>query len=740
MWLREWRSVLPKNAVWLLLAFLCACGGGGSSGVGPPPPPPPPAPGFSLVLESQTVTIQQQGTSVFQTFQVSPTNGFSGTVTLTISGLPAGVTVTPPGPYSLTITNNAFQSIAIQLFASTAAAVGNSTVTVTGTSGALSHADVFSLDVTAVAPFSIQATPNVVSLTPASTVTVQVTVQASPGTSPQLSTSLSDLPPNSGVNIAVPQGFLTPSSPVSFTVEAGALAQALQSFPIVVTATDGVNTSVAVVPLTVTVRLSNAAATRSTYATTFNNPQALVYDSRRKLLFVAVETLNEVVVLSSVDGHQVATIPAEFPATIDESADGTAVFVGSSFSPYVTTIDPNSFQVLQQVVIPQLGQAVTSTEPSSALQLVALSNEDVLIQVSNSVPLGSHLYLWTPPTTTFVQLDGQSSAFITQVMQRSADHSKVLLSNGSSAGSTALVYDVGTGTIAGPANLPGLPLAISPDGSQIAAEGIQATPTTFYDSQFNLIGSLSLEAFPADGIIYSLDGRFVYAFGVFTGQDSPSVDAVAVIDAQKFSLVGLVPDFQLNGGNASTPFAIDETGMVFAGNGFPGNAQGVEFLDVSSPGSFSLPTPGPFIVQPELVSLSSTTLAQLNGSGFLSTFAHQVFFGAPPASPQTLLGSGVSVQSPTLLNVSVPQGVVSGPANATLVRSDGFFEVIPDAVSYGPTIVLVTPNTGSPQRGRCREDFWLRLGFADPDGNCRRQGRDRWTGGSFECQHHDASG
>src|SRR6202795_1438931 len=514
--LRRCCSLLVTMTVLLPLCSLAACGGGGSSGVGPPPPPPP-SPDFSLVVESSTVTIQQQGAMVFQTIQVNPTNKLSGSINVALSELPAGVTANPPGPYSLTITGNLFQSVAVQLSASTATPIASSMIILTATSGSITHTITFSLVVTAVAPFSIQTNPGALSLAPASAAIVQVSVTANPGTSPQLDTSISDLPANSGINLLLPQGLLTPTSPVSFTVEAGALAQPLQNFPIVITATDGVNTSCALLPLTFSVPSSNSAATRSTFATTYNNPQALVYDFGRKLLFTAAETLNEVLVISSVGGHQVATIPVEFPSSIDESPDGSAVYVGSLFSPFVTTIDPNSFQVTLQTSVPQIGGAA-STQPSSVLQMAALLNGDVMLFVSNSVTLGSHLYLWTPATNSFTQLGGQSSTFGTQIIQRSADHSKILLSSVNSGGAAALMYDVGTGTFTGPANISGSDfLAISPDGSQIAAEGTQSTPATFYDSSLNLIGSLPLDVFPADGVIYSLDGQHVYAFGVFTG-------------------------------------------------------------------------------------------------------------------------------------------------------------------------------------------------------------------------------
>lgn len=683
------------------LCFLAACGGSGSS-AGPPPPPPPPQPDFSLVLASPSVTVQQQGALQFQSVQANPLNGFTGTVTLELSGLSTGVTALPPGPYSLPAVGAA-QGVSFQLSASAATPVATTTVTVTGTNGSISHSKTFTLVVTAVAPFAVQASPGSLSMGPASSVSVQVSVSANAGTSPQLGVTLSDLPTNEGVGLAPPETFLTPGNPVSFIAQAGALAQPLHNFPIVITASDGVNTSVVIVPLTVSVPFaSNTAATRSTYSRTDGNPTAAVYDATRKLVFTTVETLNEVDVLSSIDGHRMATIPVEFPVDIDEAADGSAVYVVSLFSPYVSTIDPNLLQVVQRTVIPELDAGATSSEPPSASRVVALSSGAVLLAILNSAPSGSGLYLWTPTSNNFTELQKPPFAFPTSLVERSADHSKILF-----YGSPfAVVYDVTAGAFTSFTNIGDFAfVAISPDGSQIVGEALESQATTFFDSGFNVLGSIPLSIFPADGVIYSLDGRHAYAFGVFTGEDSPFVDAVAVLDTHTFSLTGVVSDFQLNGGSASSPFAIDETGIVFAGNAFPGDAQGVEFLDVSAPGFFGLPVPIPFLVQPSLLSLTAPTPAQLNGGGFSSASTYQVFVGAPPASPKTLMSTNVSVQSANLLNLTASKGTAPGPANVTLNRSDGFFEVMPDAVSFGPTILFVSANAGSPVGGDAIQVF-----------------------------------
>src|SRR5260370_25046828 len=127
---------------------LISCGGG--SLAGQPPPPPPPAGDFSVVVEVPGVTIQQGGAQQGQGIQATLLNGFTGTISLTLSGLPAGVTAVPAGPFSLS--GPGLTQVAFQLAASTGAAIGSSTVTVTATSGATSHSVTFPLTITSLAP------------------------------------------------------------------------------------------------------------------------------------------------------------------------------------------------------------------------------------------------------------------------------------------------------------------------------------------------------------------------------------------------------------------------------------------------------------------------------------------------------------------------------------------------------------------------------------------------------------
>jgi len=104
-------------------------------------------PGFSVSASPSSVSVQQ-GTNAVSTVTVTSQNGFNSATTLSVSGLPSGVTaafstnpVTPPANSSATST--------LTFTASSTATTGTSTVTVTGTSGTITHTTTIALTITA---------------------------------------------------------------------------------------------------------------------------------------------------------------------------------------------------------------------------------------------------------------------------------------------------------------------------------------------------------------------------------------------------------------------------------------------------------------------------------------------------------------------------------------------------------------------------------------------------------------
>ena len=119
--------------------FVTGCGGGGGGGTQPPPP----RPDFTIGLSTTTVTIAQGSSSAPVNVSVTGLNGFSGTVQVTLSGMPAGVSSNPSSPFSV---GNG-QQVSVIVGASPSAATGQYNISAQATSGSLSHSTSLSLTV-----------------------------------------------------------------------------------------------------------------------------------------------------------------------------------------------------------------------------------------------------------------------------------------------------------------------------------------------------------------------------------------------------------------------------------------------------------------------------------------------------------------------------------------------------------------------------------------------------------------
>jgi hypothetical protein len=192
---------------------LAACGGGGGTA-------PTPVPGFSLVATPTSLSITPGATGQIITVSAVTSNGFTGTVTVAISGLPTGVTASPA---SLTLTSAAAQTVT--LTAAGGAAAGSSTVTFTGTSGTLSSTATVALTVTAPPDFTLAVTPTSLTLTAGATGSaISVSATAVNSFTGTVAVAITGLPVGVTANPATLS--LTPGTAQSTTLTAAASAGA----------------------------------------------------------------------------------------------------------------------------------------------------------------------------------------------------------------------------------------------------------------------------------------------------------------------------------------------------------------------------------------------------------------------------------------------------------------------------------------------------------------------------------
>lgn len=130
--------------------------------------------GYTLSSSPSTLSVAL-GNSKTSTITVTPTGGFTGSVSLSASGLPSGVTASF-NPTSSTTTST------LTLTASSSATKGSATVTITGTSGALTQTTTINLTVTASPSYSLSAgLANPASVSPGGSSTATITVTPANG-------------------------------------------------------------------------------------------------------------------------------------------------------------------------------------------------------------------------------------------------------------------------------------------------------------------------------------------------------------------------------------------------------------------------------------------------------------------------------------------------------------------------------------------------------------------------------
>ncbi len=680
---------LSLTGLFAFSLILTSCGGGGSITQTPPPPPPPPPPGpnFTINVQAPQVPIQVQGVSSGQVVNVIPTNGFTGAVTVSLSSLPAGVSTSPAFPVQVTPGQPQYFTI----YATAAASAGNTTVTVTGTSGSLTKTTTFDLQISPVSPFQIGLNPSSVSLTPGSKANILLTFTGSQFP-PNLALTLpsNSVLENNGLNMIEQVPGPAPNQ-INLVLSASAAAQPQQNLQLFISSGGGNLSSQAILLVTINSNIpAITALNRSTAVRTDMGVTGVAYDAVHKLVFATVWQLNEVLVFSSVDASLKATIPALLPFGVDISADGSKVYVGS-FGANLIEIDPVLLQVTKLIPAPTMG--MTGCGPA---RIVTMSNGKavVLDECLLSEAFGStatDVFLWDPVTGTFTSMiNGNFS--LPGTIARSASHNKAVISGLGPGFSEVLLYDAASdsSTVLAPSDgNDALGSAVlSADGSQIATASKDNYGVSFYDTQMQLLASAPIFDTPStQSLIYSLDGKTVYSISGLDG-----LPAAVAIDATAKTVRGVAAN-PVGGG---TPYAIDETGMIFEGTD-----RGMEFFDVSHPGEIKLPTP--FLGMPNnqtntLLSMATPTKFTQTGSNFTAADQYQIYFGAAPASPFARPGS-TPVLSNGSLTTNAPTSPQPGVVNVTVTRSDGWIQIAPDGATYGPEILAVNANAGPREGG-----------------------------------------
>ena len=579
------RRRAPLFSLALLFLALTGCGGGSNSIQ--PPPPPPPQPDFSIGFSQNSVSVLQGATSQAVKLSVNPLNGFTGSVQVTLSGLPSGVVASPASPFSIA----AGSSIPVLFSAAANASTGNSTISAQGTSGSLSH--------------------------PAS---------------------------------------------LALTIQAGVAAN-----------------------------LPRTTYSRADSVPAMDDPSGelhhrhIAYDPARQHVFVANRAMNRVEIFSSTNFTRVAQVSIPGASSADLSPDGATVWIGT-VTEQVAAIDTSSLQIKTRYEITGL-QPLPNTLFDRPEELLALSGGKLMLRLRQSQSTEALLALWTPSSNSLVNLTSTEPQLFQNglgAMARTGDQSRLLVAASDASGEIA-VYDSNGNVLAGPRGLGNgtIPLvAANPDGSRFAAVFVSngATQVLLLDGSLNPAGTYSTSA--VNGLVFSRDGQFLYV-----SENAAAPPIITVLDGHTLNAISQVPDLWIAGRRTEIE-EIDNTKLLFGVAN-----RGLSFVDAATPASLPATAPvfaAPPAAMPSEGPVTGGTATVLDGQN-LGT-PTQILFGTQSATNVAATGNAQ-------INATSPPNAANGPVNITSYFSNGWLTLAPDAFSYGPQVLHILPNAGTPAGG-----------------------------------------
>jgi uncharacterized membrane protein len=204
---------------------------------------------YSLSLGNPDVTVPVTG-SVASTLYLSSLNGFMGPVSISVSGVPAGVIVTPT-PNFLFLSAGNTASATLNIGATSTALAGNYDLTVTASSGTLTRAATLRLHVT---DFSITASPQTATMSKRQTDNFTISIASLNGFSQPVTLSSVILGNTTGITVTItPTSVITTGGIATATLTIStSLKPTLGTFTVLVTVSSGSLIHTVSVTLTVT--------------------------------------------------------------------------------------------------------------------------------------------------------------------------------------------------------------------------------------------------------------------------------------------------------------------------------------------------------------------------------------------------------------------------------------------------------------------------------------------------------
>jgi hypothetical protein len=559
--------------------------------------------------------------------------------------------------------------------------------------------------------FTLSLNPTSVSIVEGSSVTVSLTATSVDGFSSQVDVQVSATP--AGMSVSPSVATLTPGTAQTFTVTA-ATGMPASTGTIGFDGTSSSRSHTANLNVSITLPQNPLfTSTRTKYLRTdavteyfgWLNTHWVVYHAATSRFFVTDPFSNQVFVIDSVTQTQIASIFVPGAFGIDDTPDHSTLYVGTLVGD-VYTIDPVGMGVKQRFISTEIGPFGF---PAQSAQVLS-DGRVALLGMQGGIPSvdgSTSIAIWNPTDNSIIVYGGGGSAVggVSVPSQplcpmgniggfaRTGDRASLLVGSIDSDGTLCEIN---------PANGQLLSLAVggfgmeslfpSPDGNYIVVNG-GAGPLFINAHTLNPAFSINLPS----SVALASDSSFAFSADSSTLYVSAGVSAGGVVYVYNIAsqhLLGWLPDLVVepsSGGSAVGPVyspdygAIDPTGLLAGpleeGFGFLDTTQlrtgpiGTVFLN-----AYLDPATGP---------VSGGTVTSWSAPAVVNAQS-SIFFGKNAASSISNSGSNVTVTTPA---------GSAGSADVYVFTPDGGMELIPQAFSYGPTILEVSANYSTAEGG-----------------------------------------
>lgn len=438
--------------------------------------------------------------------------------------------------------------------------------------------------------------------------------------------------------------------------------------------------------LQVTPYAGNIALSRTRYVRTDAvEPYTVLFDSATNRFFMSDPGSNQIFVLDASTRRLIGSIVVPGAYGMDETPDHSVLYAGTQIGD-LYAIDPVSMTVKYRYLASQIGP-----NGYQAYVVRVMANGDLaLLGGQGGIPDvdGYSSFAFWNPVNNSIQTYGSGNPYRSCAdggyiftFAVTGDRSLLVLENENVSGTTAsevCTIDPVTGRTNSVSDT-GSPVVPTPDAKSILVleYGIQAqvvvldvhtlAPTFSFP-----VGDFSAGTYmvvsPDSSTVYiaPLLGGIAYAFDISTGAQ-----------------VGWIPDIYTNPiGTWIT--TIDNTGLL-AGL----NVEGIGFLDAAAMPTGAVGTA--FlnnIVTPLTGPVAGGTA--VNVGFYPSQNLAAVYFGQN-------LSPSITLNAPQLYAATPPGS--PGPVDVVAITTDGSTQISPEAFSYGPTVLQVTPNTSTAEGG-----------------------------------------